>query len=122
MFNRTPLRILISSGGLLDVLQHEKLASVPHIHKHFQVTADAFACVLTQTKAEDLMMLGRLILGLACGSMAAASREAYGQSMKHVGTHYSEDLFNVIRSKPAREASLICVPGTCWDLCRLAAT
>lgn len=75
--------LLISSTGVFDVMQYESAQVTPQAISHFQ--------------QEDLLMLGKLILALACKTMAAVAREVISMSVAQVQQNYSEDLFNVIR-------------------------
>eukprot|EP00053_Salpingoeca_punica_P015251 m.140121 g.140121 ORF g.140121 m.140121 type:complete len:615 (-) comp16664_c0_seq2:177-2021(-) len=74
-------RILLSSTCIIDVLQFDA----------------GQAMNMTLYQQEDLVNLGKIILQLACGSLAAATREAAPQSMSVVKATYSDDVFRMIR-------------------------
>mmetsp|Transcript_23050 Transcript_23050/g.57729 ORF Transcript_23050/g.57729 Transcript_23050/m.57729 type:complete len:832 (-) Transcript_23050:130-2625(-) len=69
-------RIRINGVGMLDVLSPEPTKS------------------LAQLQGEDLIALGRLILGMACKSMAAAT--TLSRSLDYVSSQYSQDLKNLV--------------------------
>eukprot|EP00051_Salpingoeca_urceolata_P000949 m.37506 g.37506 ORF g.37506 m.37506 type:complete len:626 (+) comp11108_c0_seq2:145-2022(+) len=76
-------RVLLGSVCLFDVVDFESEQASAATMSHFQ--------------QEDLVALGRIVLALACGTMAALSRDAISQSLAHVHACYSEDVYNIIR-------------------------
>lgn len=70
-------KLVLSACGLLDVLTPEH---VP----------------MQQQQNEDLFALGRVIVALATGNVAASRRDLITQSLQHVGQHYSADMKNLI--------------------------
>ncbi|EEC12422.1 PAB-dependent poly(A)-specific ribonuclease subunit PAN3, putative [Ixodes scapularis] len=89
-------RLRLNCCGIMDVLTFD--ASVPNskaLVPHYQ--------------QEDLVSLGKLVLALACNTMAAIQRENLQQSMELVSRNYSADLRNLILyllSSPPRTHSI----------------
>lgn len=78
-------RLRLNCCGIMDVLTFDSAgggagskALVPHYQQ------------------EDLISLGKLVLALACNTMAAIQRENLQQSMELVSRNYSTDLRNLI--------------------------
>ncbi|XP_037286439.2 poly(A) specific ribonuclease subunit PAN3 isoform X2 [Rhipicephalus microplus] len=89
-------RLRLNCCGIMDVLTFDSaVPSAKALVPHYQ--------------QEDLVSLGKLVLALACNTMAAIQRENLQQSMDLVSRNYSTDLRNLILyllSSPPRTHSI----------------
>ncbi|XP_064482254.1 PAN2-PAN3 deadenylation complex subunit Pan3-like isoform X2 [Ornithodoros turicata] len=76
-------RLRLNCCGIADVLTYDSaLPNAKALVPHYQ--------------QEDLVSLGKLVLALACNTMAAIQRDNVQQSMELVARNYSADLRNLI--------------------------
>ena len=90
---------MISCCGILDVLtfdqaQHNLPAALQHFQVSLQQNWGKDRHVLFQQ--EDLIGLGRIVVALACNSLAAAVRENLASSIAYIAQNYSQDLKNLV--------------------------
>lgn len=84
-------KLVLSACGLLDVLTPEH---VPMQQQQVRLLISSVNHECYQN--EDLFALGRVIVALATGNVAASRRDLITQSLQHVGQHYSADMKNLI--------------------------
>ena len=76
-------KLLVNCCGVMDVLTFEQTAMNP-------------GSALHNFQQDELISLGRLVVALCCGSLAAAARENIAQSMAFLQHHYSADMKNLV--------------------------
>nr|XP_039255415.1 PAN2-PAN3 deadenylation complex subunit pan3-like [Styela clava] len=76
-------RLRVNGVGIFDVLGYDSSHSNPRAH-------------MPQYQQDDLVALGKVVLALACNSVAAFQRDNFPQSLELVVMNYSTDLKNFI--------------------------
>lgn len=76
-------RLRINGVGIFDVLGYDSSHSNPRAH-------------MPTYQQDDLVALGKVVLALACNSVAAIQRDNFPQSLELVVMNYSTDLKNFI--------------------------
>eukprot|EP00118_Oscarella_pearsei_P013142 m.101879 g.101879 ORF g.101879 m.101879 type:complete len:633 (+) comp37148_c0_seq18:83-1981(+) len=85
-------RLRLSCVGVMDVLTFHLSQNSGPLMGHYQ--------------HEDLMSLGRILLALACNSLAASQRDQLHKSLEVISLHYSVDLKNLIVSLLSSQQSM----------------